>query len=104
MIAVQCYQSSKPKHPSLNPPSLLHGKLHALRTNAPKDTEEDRGLAEAAIKIQKAWRGWERRKRTRWVRMEREGRRRLSCLRKEVEAEQDRARALEVLQKDGEEK
>lgn len=35
------------------------------------------------------------RKRTRWLRMEREGRRRLSRVRKEVEAERERKRVLE---------
>lgn len=52
-------------------------------------------LSKASTDIQRSWRGFISRKRARWLRMEREGRRRLSRLRKEVEAERERTRVLE---------
>lgn len=63
---------------------------------ATQDVEEDMALAQAAVEVQRAWRGWASRKRARWVRMEREGRRRLSHLREEVHAERERVRAFEL--------
>lgn len=58
-----------------------------LQNNAPQDIKEDKEVAKASIEVQRAWRGWASRKRTRWVRMEREGRRRLSRMRKDIEDE-----------------
>lgn len=52
-------------------------------------------LAKASIDMQRVWRGCADRKRARWVRMEREGRRRLARLREERKAEQERFRARE---------
>lgn len=60
-----------------------------------QDVEEDRVLNKASSDVQRAWRGCSSRKRTRWLRMEREGRRRLSRIRKEAEDERQRARLLE---------
>eukprot|EP00903_Cladosiphon_okamuranus_P019974 g18352.t2 len=61
----------------------------------PQDIAEDRMLYKASTGIQRAWRGCAGRKRTRWLRMEREGRRRLSRMRKEAEDERERMRLLE---------
>lgn len=51
-------------------------------------------MSDASIEVQRVWRGWTGRKRTRWVHMEREGRRRLLRLQKEVEQDRKLARAL----------
>lgn len=64
-----------------------------------QDIELDRVLAEAAVELQRRLRGWMSRKRTRWVRMEREGRRRLSRLQVEIEAEREKSRVLETQRK-----
>eukprot|EP00752_Nemacystus_decipiens_P009312 g8321.t1 len=61
----------------------------------PQDIEEDKVLYKASSDIQRAWRGCTCRKRVRWLRMEREGRRRLSRMRKEAEDERERTRLLE---------
>lgn len=50
-----------------------------------QDIEEDRVLREASTHVQRTWRGWSSRKRTLWLRMEREGRRRLAQLQEELE-------------------
>ena len=63
--------------------------------NDSQDIEEDSTLFKASADIQRAWRGCTSRKRARWLRMEREGRRRLSRMRKEAEHERERARLLE---------
>jgi len=60
-----------------------------------QDIQEDRVLCTAASDIQRVWRGCTSRKRARWLRMEREGRRRLSRMRKEAKEERDRTRLLE---------
>ncbi|CAB1107096.1 unnamed protein product [Ectocarpus sp. CCAP 1310/34] len=52
----------------------------------PQDVEEDRALIKASIELQRWWRGCISRKRTRWLRMEREGMRRLSRLREQAVA------------------
>lgn len=52
-------------------------------------------ISEASIDIQRAWRGFISRKRARWLRMEREGRRRLSRIRKDIEAEREMTRVRE---------
>ncbi|CAM9325009.1 unnamed protein product [Hapterophycus canaliculatus] len=66
----------------------------------PQDIEEDRVLTRASTDLQSYWRGFISRKRTRWLRMEREGRRRLSRLRNDIEAEHERVRRLEQEAKD----
>lgn len=48
-------------------------------------------LIKASIELQRSWRGWISRKRTRWLRMEREGMRRLSRLREQAVAEKKKA-------------
>ena len=60
-----------------------------------QDIEEDKVLFKASSDMQRVWRGFASRKHTRWLRMEREGRRRLSRMRKEAEDERERVRALE---------
>lgn len=65
-----------------------------------QDIEEDKVLAKASTDLQRCWRGLISRRHTRWLRMEREGRRRLSQLRNDVEAERERVRGLEKEAKD----
>ncbi|CAM9594340.1 unnamed protein product [Ectocarpus sp. 6 AP-2014] len=57
----------------------------------PQDVEKDRALIKASIELQRWWRGCISRKRTRWLRMEREGMRRLSRLREQAVAEKKKA-------------
>ncbi|CAN0361112.1 unnamed protein product, partial [Ectocarpus sp. 12 AP-2014] len=57
----------------------------------PQDVEEDRALMKASIELQRWWRGCISRKRTRWLRMEREGMRRLSLLREQAVVEKKKA-------------
>ncbi|CAM9177989.1 unnamed protein product, partial [Scytosiphon promiscuus] len=66
----------------------------------PQDIEEDKILARASTDLQRSWRGLISRRHTRWLRMEREGRRRLSRLRNDIEAERERLRGLEQKAKD----
>lgn len=90
--------------PKCRPPAAVPSRVHIYVSNympvnhfgATQDVKEDMALAQAAVEVQRAWRGWASRKRARWVRIECEGRRRLSRLREEVHAERERVRELEL--------